>query len=347
MKKTGKVVYKTTKNTVKVTAKTTKRAVQMAKATAKAIALAIKTAIKLTILAIKAIIAATQALVAAIVAGGWIAVIIIIVVCLIGLLCGSIYGIFFSSEDTNSYITVDGVSQSVTMNQVISNLNNEFINKITQIQKDNPYDEYDITGKRAEWKDILTIYAVRIENGKENTDVVTLNDDKVETLKEIFWDMNEVTFTKDEEEQEKDGETITYTRLHIKITGRTINEMAEKYNFNNEQNKQIEELAKEDYASIWSNVIYGTTGNSDIVKVAQSQIGNTGGETYWSWYGFSSRVEWCACFVSYCANECGYIDAGIIPKFATCESEGVAWFKTCGFWQDNDYIPKERRYYLL
>ena len=63
--------------------------------------------------------------------------------------------------------------------------------------------------------------------------------------------------------------------------------------------------------------ILATTA-SDMVAIAQSQIGQTGGQPYWSWYGFSSRVEWCAIFVSWCANQCGYIDAGIVPKFAGC-----------------------------
>jgi hypothetical protein len=53
--------------------------------------------------------------------------------------------------------------------------------------------------------------------------------------------------------------------------------------------------------------------NEQIVAVAQSQLGNVGGQPYWSWYGFDSRVEWCACFVSWCANECGFIDLGVIP----------------------------------
>ena len=77
-----------------------------------------------------------------------------------------------------------------------------------------------------------------------------------------------------------------------------------------------------------------------IVEVAKKQIGNIGGQPFWSWYGYNSRVEWCACFVSWCANECGYIEAGIIPKFASCESEGVAWFKTCGLWQEKGYTQK-------
>lgn len=66
-----------------------------------------------------------------------------------------------------------------------------------------------------------------------------------------------------------------------------------------------------------------------IVEVAASQIGNVGGEPYWRWYGYTERVEWCACFVSWCANQCGYIDAGIIPKFSSCEW-GVSWFKQHG-----------------
>lgn len=81
------------------------------------------------------------------------------------------------------------------------------------------------------------------------------------------------------------------------------------------------------------------TGNSNIVNVAASQIGNVGGQPYWSWYGFSGRVEWCACFVSWCADQCGYIDAGIIPKFSYVP-DGVAYFQSKGQWQDGSYTPK-------
>ena len=72
--------------------------------------------------------------------------------------------------------------------------------------------------------------------------------------------------------------------------------------------------------------------------MALSQVGNVGGEPYWRWYGFGSRVEWCACFVSWCANECGYIDTGIIPKFADCPT-GVQWFKDRGQWLDGSAEP--------
>ena len=347
--KTADRTVKTTKQVAKTTAKATKRAIQMAKATAKATVKAIKVGIKATIAAIKAIIVATKALIAFLVAGGWIVVLIIIVVCLIAMLVSSIFGIFFSSEDTGSTITVNGQQQVVTMNQVIADLNTEFMNKITQIQKDNPYDEYDINSHRAEWKDVLAIYTVKLSNGNNEADVITLNDEKVNLLKEIFWEMNEISFTKDEESHEEirigltstDRVTVTKVKLHITITGKSANEMADKYNFSQEQRKQLQELTDNKYANMWASVIYGSSvGSNDIVLVAASQIGNVGGQPYWSWYGFDSRVEWCACFVSWCANECGYIEAGLIPKFAGCQSEGVDWFRTCGLWKEKGFSPK-------
>lgn len=75
-----------------------------------------------------------------------------------------------------------------------------------------------------------------------------------------------------------------------------------------------------------------------IVEVAASQIGNVGGEPYWRWYGYTERVEWCACFVSWCANECGYIDTGVVPKYAGCVN-GVQWFKDRGQWIDGSAEP--------
>ena len=132
--------------------------------------------------------------------------------------------------------------------------------------------------------------------------------------------------------------------LYIDIQGKSVEEMANSYNFNENQLQQLVELKSDKYKDLWSNVLYGSSGGStNIVDVAFAQLGNVGGQPYWSWYGFESRVSWCACFVSWCANECGYIDMGIIPKFANCQNEGIVWFKTCGLWQDGGYIPKTRR----
>ena len=351
-KKTGKIAYKTAKNTAKITAKATKeatkRAVQIAKATVKATAQAIKVAVKVTIATIKAIIMAIKGLVALIVAGGWVSVIIIVVIALISLICCSVYGIFFSSEE-------DVGDQ--TMSSIIAEINMEFSNKITEIQNNNEHDEYEINSNRAEWKDILAIYTVSISEGEEQTEVITLDDKKIQKLKDIFWEMNKINYRV--EEIEKDIETIDENGnkktektkrkvLYIDITNTSIEEMMNKYNFTGKQRQQVAELTSEEYASLWNNVIYGSSvGSQDIVEVAKSQIGNKGGQPYWSWYGFSSRVEWCACFVSWCAEQCGYIQAGIIPKFASVNQEGVPFFKTIGLWQDGGYSPKRRRYNLF
>ena len=80
-------------------------------------------------------------------------------------------------------------------------------------------------------------------------------------------------------------------------------------------------------------------GNEAIVEVAAAQVGNVGGRPYWSWYGFYDRVEWCACFVSWCANKCGYIEDGIIPKFAVV-GHGMSWFRNRDQWQGRGYHPK-------
>jgi len=80
-------------------------------------------------------------------------------------------------------------------------------------------------------------------------------------------------------------------------------------------------------------------GDTAIVKVAQAQLGNVGGNKFWKWYGFSSHVHWCACFVSWCGDQCGYIKAGIIPKYAVC-GNGANWFKEKHRWANRGYAPK-------
>lgn len=85
-------------------------------------------------------------------------------------------------------------------------------------------------------------------------------------------------------------------------------------------------------------IFYDPDTSTLIVEVARSQIGNVGGEPYWSWYGFTERVDWCACFVSWCADKCGYLRSGIIPKFSGCIN-GVDWFKDRGQWIGNSFEP--------
>lgn len=80
------------------------------------------------------------------------------------------------------------------------------------------------------------------------------------------------------------------------------------------------------------------TGDGNIVEVARAQIGNVGGDKFWKWYGFNSHVHWCACFVSWCGDQCGYIGDGIIPKFAIV-GNGASWFKSRHRWAGGGYSP--------
>ena len=279
--KTSKEVAKKAEKTAKESIKASKKATQIAKETAKKTAQGVKAAAKATVSAVKAIIAGTKALVAAIVAGGWVAVIVVIVICLVGLLVSSIFGIFFSSEKTSA--------NAITMNEVVAECNQEFADKIQSIQDSNAHDEYVLDGNMASWKDILLVYTIKQSNGKNETDVVTIDDKKKKVLKEIFWDMNSLSSeVKDETITERGVNTDEEPRevekkvLHIKITSKSVEDMKNQYNFNTEQNNQLAELSSDKYSSLWGGVIYGSNGSGEYVNWRQGdpswsnvRIGNT------------------------------------------------------------------------
>lgn len=343
--KTTEQTAKATKAAAKASAKAAQRAAQAAKATAKATAHAVKVAVKATLAAIKAIIAGTKALIAAIMAGGWIAVAVILIICLIGLLVGSVFGIFFSGEDSGN---------GMTMQTVVREINADYDSRLDEIINGTSHDVLEMSGSRAVWKEVLAVYSVKTTTDPDNPqEVATMDDNKKQLLKDIFWEMNEIssrTESKTETQitESDDGHgnivetetTVTQTYLYITVSHKTADEMADKYGFNAEQRQQLSELLAEENNSLWSAVLYGITiGDGEIVTVALSQVGNAGGEPYWSWYGFDGRVEWCACFVSWCADQCGYIDSGVIPKFAGCVN-GSQWFKDRGQWQDGSFTPE-------
>ena len=342
--KTTQAAAKTAQKTAQATAKAAKTAAQTARAAAKATAAGIKAAVKATAAAVKAIIAGTKALIAAIAAGGWIAVVIILVICVIGLIVGSCFGIFFSGEDS-------GTGQ--TMRQAVQEINADYQSQIDTARANLTYDKLEMSGSRAVWPEVLAVYAVKTTTDPDDPqEVATVDDAKKAILKDIFWRMNELSSRTESKTEEvitetDDGHgnivetttTVTHTYLYITVSHQTAEEMAEHFNFTADQRQQLSELLAEENRSMWSAVLYGIySGDDAIVTVALSQVGNVGGQPYWSWYGFDGRAEWCACFVSWCANECGYIDSGVIPKFAGCVN-GVQWFKDRGQWQDNDFEP--------
>lgn len=206
-----------------------------------------------------------------------------------------------------------------------------------------------MSGSRAVWKDVLSVYSVKVNTDETNPqEIATMNDNKKELLKDIFWQMNDISSeietviveTDDGEGNIVEEETeVAQKYLYIKVSHKAVDEMVEEYNFNDKQKILLNELLKEENNSLWSAVLYGIgTTDGQIVSIALSQVGNVGGQPYWSWYGFSSRVEWCACFVFWCVNECGYIDTGIIPKFAGCV-QGSQWFMDRGQRADRSHEP--------
>ena len=343
--KTADHTAKAAQKTAQATAKAAKMTAHAAHATDKTAAATAKAAAKGVSATVKAMIASVKALVAAIAAGGWVAILAIVIICLIGLIVGSCFGIFFSGEDS-------GTGQ--TMPTVVREINQEYEGKLEEIKSGTAHDTLEMSGSRAVWPEVLAIYAVKTTTDPDNPqEVATMDDGKKELLKEIFWAMNEIshrteTATTTQTVETDDGAgniieeevEVTTTTLYITVTHKTADEMADAYNFTADQRAQLAELLAEENRSMWSSALYGIgVGDGEIVVVALSQLGNVGGQPYWSWYGFNSRVEWCACFVSWCANECGYLDAGVIPRTAGCIS-GSDWFKDRGLWQDNSYEPR-------
>lgn len=341
---TAQRTAKAAQKTAQATVKTAQRAAQAARAAAKAAVVTVKAIAKATALAIKAIIAGTKALIATIAAGGWVAVLVIIVICLIGMILGSVFGIFFSDEDSGT---------GMSMQTVVQEINTEYDTKLQEEKNSVSYDVLEMSGSRAVWKEVLAVYSVKTNTDQDNPqEVATMDDGKKQLLKDIFWEMNQIS-SRTESKTETvitetdDGHgnivetesTVTQTYLYITVSHKTAEEMAAQYGFNEEQKGYLAELLADENNYLWSQVLYGITGgDGQIVTVALSLVGNVGGQPYWSWYGFNSRVEWCACFVSWCANECGYIDAGVIPKYAGCVN-GVQWFKDRGQWLDGSAEP--------
>ena len=260
------------------------------------------------------------------------------------MIIGSCFGIFFSGEDS-------GTGQ--TMQTAVQEINTDYQDRLDEIKASHSYDVLEMSGSRAVWKEVLAVYAVKTTTDPDSAqEVATMDDTKKQLLKDIFWQMNEISSSTDTKtetviETSDDGNgnivetetTVTQTYLYITVSHKTAEEMADQFGFNADQREQMAELLADENNLLWSQVLYGISGgDGEIVTVALSQVGNIGGEPYWSWYGFNSRVEWCATFVSWCANECGYIDTGVIPKYAGCVN-GVDWFKGRGQWLDNSAEP--------
>ena len=348
-KATSKTAIKTTEQTAKAAQKTAKasakaaqKTAQTAKATAKATAEATKVTVRATIAAVKAIIAGTKALISAIIAGGWVAVLIILIVVLLG--CA--VSLFGGGSDSTSYTPVSAEVEAYT----------PLIQKYAK--------QYGIP----EYVELIKAVMMQESGGKGS--------DPMQAAEGSFNKKypHEPNGIKDPEYSIECGvqelkAALTSAEVESPIDMERIKLALQGYNFGN----GYISWAKTNYGGYsYANAVefsamqaqrfgwekYGDTqypahvlryypygraftsgGNQAIVEVALTQLGNEGGQPYWSWYGFDGRVEWCACFTSWCADQCGYLESGIIPKFSLC-SDGVNWFKGKGQWQDKNYEPQ-------
>ena len=340
--KTTETSVKTAQAAAKASAKTAQKAAQAAKATAKATAEATKATVRATIAAVKAIIAGTKALISALIAGGWIAVVIILIVVLLG--CA--VSLFGGGSGSNAYTPVSAEVEA-------------YEPLIQKYAKQYGVPEY-----------VELIKAVMMqESGGRGLDPMQAAEGSFNTRYP-----HEPNGIKDPEYSIECGvqelkAALISAEVENPIDMEHIKLALQGYNFGNGyiswaktnyggysyanavefSTMQASRLGWDSYgdtqypAHVLRYYPYGRAftsgGNQAIVEVALTQLGNEGGQPYWSWYGFEGRVEWCACFVSWCADQCGYIESGIIPKFAGCV-DGANWFKGNGQWQDRNYEPQ-------
>ena len=339
--KTAEQTAKATKEAAKASAKAAQKAAQAAKATAKATAEATKTAVRATIAAVKVIIAGTKALISALIAGGWVSVVIILIVVLLG--CA--VSLFGGGGGSNAYTPVSAEVEAYT----------PLIQKYAK--------QYGIP----EYVELIKAVMMQ-ESGGRGLDPMQAAEGSFNTRYP-----HEPNGIQDPEYSIECGvqelkAALISAEVENPIDMEHIKLALQGYNFGN----GYISWAKTNYGGYsYANAVefstmqaarlgwdsYGDTqypahvllyypygraftsgGNQAIVEVALTQLGNEGGQPYWSWYGFDGRVEWCACFVSWCADQCSYIESGIIPKFAGCV-DGANWFKGNGQWKDRSYEP--------
>ena len=197
---------------------------------------------------LRAIAAAAEKLAAAIGAGGAAAVSIVVVILLVGMLFASPLGILFAGEDTGTEIKIP---------DAVATLNGEFTDEIYRIMEENPYDELDMQeGMEAamlqNWRNVLAVYAVKVSTDEEHgLDVMTMDEEKLQLLREIFFDANK--FEYELTTRTIDGERIT--TLHISVQIKNAMQMADEYGFTAQQREMLEELLKPDYDDIFLSLI--------------------------------------------------------------------------------------------
>ena len=205
----------------------------------------------------KLAIANTKLLVAALVGTGGIGILFTIIICIIGMVMGSSFGIFMATEDTGTgYI----------LNTVIQEINEEYLAKIEKIKTEVLHDDFEISDTTPNWKDIIAVYAVKVTTAEDGAEVVTVDKEKAEILREVFWDMTEIVYGTETYEDTDMIETtdehgniieqevaVTKMRLVIDVKNKTATEAAAEYKFDENMIMQLSALIDTN-SLLWDNL---------------------------------------------------------------------------------------------
>ena len=263
----------------KQSAKAAKNSAETAKKGIEKSAKTMKETAKHTKKIIKGIIQGAKALVNAIIAGGWVSVIIIIVLCLVGALASSFYGIFFSTETSES---------GMNISTAIQEINSDYDNRIDELKASGSYDSVEINGNKSNWKDVLSIYAVKVTTDPDNPmEIATVDEKKKSILSNIFWDMNsidskaekrtetrEITSTDDNGKEVITTEDVTVKVLTITVNSKTADDMTDEYSFNKKQKKYLAELMNDSNDKLWASIIYSFKGDDADIDIGLLDFGN-------------------------------------------------------------------------
>lgn len=267
-------------------AQRTQRTIYRAQQAARESAEAAKKVIAVIRSAIRHLLVALQSLAAALIAGGWVTVFVILLICLIALVAGSAYGIFFAAEspDENAISVQDAVEQ----------LTEEYRDRLEEIENSTEYDRQEIESNDGSyaiaWQDVLAVFASQTSGDTNGVAVAYLDEDNVDRLRTVLWDMNELDWrtesqTQEVEQTNEEGETetttITETVLIIELTHHTPEEMREIYHFTDRQNEYLTLISGEETATLWGELLGGFVQGSGELMAPGMDTVFAGGALQW------------------------------------------------------------------
>lgn len=228
--------------------------------------------------AIQHLVAALNSLAAALIAGGWVTVFVILLICLIALVAGSAYGIFFAAESPDE--------NAISVQEAVELLTEEYRDRLEEIENSTEYDRQEIESNDGSyaivWQDVLAVFASQTSGDANGAAVAYLDEDNVDRLRTVLWDMNELdwrteTQTREVEQTNGEGETetttITETILIIEMTHHTPEEMRETYHFTDRQNEYLTLLSGEDTTILWGELLGGfVQGSGELMAPGMDTV---------------------------------------------------------------------------